>query len=379
MQARAKDVSDLHRIVGPDKLAAQIKSHIVTLEPERPPRIRFFCPSELRAYRPDSDVVLVGNCHVMRGEVFVIGGEPGVGKSRAATALAVAGATGSQWFGLTVQRRFRTMIVQTENGRYRLQQEYSALECEELDDWIRVSEPPPFGLTLSNDEFKADIGAALESFKPDCVILDPWNAAARDDKLSDYSATFDALRNLLPTGSDKPALGIVAHTRKPMQNEKRTGGTGLMHILSGSYMLASVPRTIFVMLRGSDEEQEPCVVWCNPKNSNGPNSERSAWISANGGFIADTTFNWSEFDKPPDKRAVVQLEHLQEVFEGSAELELKEAAHALATVADINERSAYNVLSPTGKFAPYLTRNRNMLSFHPNGCHSSKSPRQLDE
>ena len=47
--------------------------------------------------------------------------------------------------------------------------------------------------------------------------------------------------------ADKPALGIIAHTRKPQLNEKRTGGTGLMHLLAGSYILTSVPRCIFVM------------------------------------------------------------------------------------------------------------------------------------
>ena len=29
--------------------------------------------------------------------------------------------------------------------------------------------------------------AALAGFRPDCVILDPWNAAAKDDKQRDYS------------------------------------------------------------------------------------------------------------------------------------------------------------------------------------------------
>jgi predicted ATP-dependent serine protease len=123
------------------------------VEKPREPRIRFFAPSELRDYKPDNDIVLVGDCHIMRGEVFVIGGEPGVGKSLSTTQLAVSGATGCDWFGLKLHRRFKTMIVQTENGRYRLQQEFSSLDCDRIENWIRVSEPPPFGLTLSNPEF----------------------------------------------------------------------------------------------------------------------------------------------------------------------------------------------------------------------------------
>jgi RecA-family ATPase len=202
-------------------------------QPAREKRIRFFRPSELRGYMPDEHTMLVGNCHIIRGEVFVIGGEPGIGKSIAATELAFCGATGSAWLGLPVHYFFKTMIVQAENGRYRLMQEYQARgEILESENLIRVSEPPPYGLTLSNSEFLADVQDALAQFQPDVVILDPWNAAVKDDKQHDYSEAFDALRALLPKGDARPALGIVAHTRKPKADEKRTGGTGLMHLLA---------------------------------------------------------------------------------------------------------------------------------------------------
>ena len=69
-------------------------------------------------------------------------------------------------------------------------------------------------MTLNNPEFLADVAAVLKSFGPDLVIFDPWNAAAKDDKAADYAGAFDALRAMLPTGNNKPALGIVAHTRK---------------------------------------------------------------------------------------------------------------------------------------------------------------------
>jgi hypothetical protein len=339
---------------------------------EREPRIRFFSPCSLRDFVPDNDIVLAGECHIMRGEVFVIGGEPGVGKSIAATQLAVSGATQRDWFGHTVHRQFRTMLVQTENGRYRLQQEFSALDCDVIENWIRVSEPPPFGLTFSHPEFQKDIGAALDAFKPECVIFDPWNAAARDDKQRDYLETFDALRDLLPTGADKPALGIIAHTRKPQLNEKRTGGTGLMHLLAGSYVLTSVPRCIFVMTRGTQDETDDSVVFFNPKNSNGENAPRSAWHRKLSGFTPATDFDWKEFDKPPDERKIITLDHIREVFDdGEKRFELKEAAHDLATLAEVTESAAYNALKADGKFSGNITRSNGILTFH-----STKIPRK---
>ena len=353
-----------------EKLTTLIKTKASTTE--REPRIRFFSPRSLRDFVPDNDIVLIGDCHIMRGEVFVIGGEPGVGKSLAATQLAVSGATQRDWFGLTVHRQFRTMIVQTENGRYRLRLEFSALDCDEIENWIRVSEPPPFGLTLTNKEFQADIGMALDSFKPECVIFDPWNAAAHDDKQRDYVETFDALRNLLPTGADKPALGIIAHTRKPQPNEKRTGGTGLMHLLSGSYILTSVPRCIFIMTRGTQDETDDSVVFFNPKNSNGENAPRSAWHRKLSGFTPATDFDWKEFDKPPEERKIIKLDHLREVFsDGKKPLELKEAAHDLATLVEVTESAAYNALKEDGKFSANISRSNGMLTFH-----STKFPRE---
>jgi len=346
------------------ELLGLVRNAQITATAVREPRIRFFAPSELRDWKPDKDIVLVGDCNIMRGETFVIAGEPGVGKSLAGTQLAVSGAARRDWFGLTVHRQFRTMIVQTENGRYRLRLEYSSFDCDEIEDFIRVSEPPPFGLTLTNKEFQKDIGATLDSFKPECVVFDPWNAAARDDKIREYAETFDALRNLLPTGSDKPALGIVAHTRKPQPNEKRTGGTGLMHLLSGSYILTSVPRCIFVMTRGSQVETDDSVVFFNPKNSNGANAPRSAWHRKLSGFSPAADFDWEKFDQPPEERKTITVEHLSGIFAGGErQLELSEAAHALATVTGVRDTSAYRALHTEGKFAKYLTRHGEKLKF----------------
>src|SRR5262245_2800932 len=281
----------------------------------REPLIKFFRPSQLRSYEPEKDIVLVGDCHVMRGEVFVIGGEPGVGKSTAATELAFSGATGRDWLGLPVHARFRTMIIQTENGCYRLRDEYRARGlADEIEDYILVSEPPPYGLTLGHSDFQSDIKTAIDEFRPDVVILDPWNAAAKDDKQADYIAAFDSLRNILPKGKDRPALGIVAHTRKPKPDEKRIGGTGLMHLLAGSYILSSVPRTILIMVPGTAEETDNSVVLFNPKNSNGPCAGRTAWERKPSGFNPLPDFDWQAFDNGKGGRKVIRFEHIREAL-----------------------------------------------------------------
>jgi hypothetical protein len=108
--------------------------------------LEFLRPSELRDFQPPEGIVLVGDNHITRGSVFVIGGAPGVGKSRATVALAEAGATSYEWFGLKVHSKFKTLIIQNENGRYRLKQEFSELDCETMDEFVRITPPPTYGL-----------------------------------------------------------------------------------------------------------------------------------------------------------------------------------------------------------------------------------------
>lgn len=112
-------------------------------------------PSELRDYQPLEGIVLVGDNHITRGSVFVIGGAPGVGKSRASVALAEAGATSSEWCGLKVHSKFKTLIVQNENGRFRLKQEFFDLACETLDNYVRITPPPHGKCCVSSQKYRA--------------------------------------------------------------------------------------------------------------------------------------------------------------------------------------------------------------------------------
>jgi hypothetical protein len=152
--------------------------------------------------------------HIQKAAPFVMGGAPGVGKSRAAVALAVSGATGTDWLGFKVHRQFKTMIVQAENGRVRLKNELADLDCATLDEFVRSCSPPPLGFDFENLSFCDQLRLEIDKFQPDVFILDPFNRLARDDKARDYKEAFEALLAVLPTGDDAPALGIVAHTRK---------------------------------------------------------------------------------------------------------------------------------------------------------------------
>ena len=320
------------------------------VKPEPRVMVTFLSPSEMKAVPVPEGSKLVGDFHLERGSPFVLGGAPGVGKSRAAVALAVAGATGADWFGLKVHRQFRTMILQAENGCVRLKNEFADLDCTALDGWVCVSPQPPYGFAFMDSAFLTQLRAAVVSFKPDVFIIDPWNQCVRDSTEKDYMEGFERVRSCLPIGAESPALGIVAHTRKPRVGEK-SSGRSLLNLLSGSYVLASVPRSVFVVQPGSDDTEDRRVVVTCCKNNNGQLGERTVWERRNGLFAPVETFDWEAFDgggsKTP-KKAVTEA-HIREVFEyGDARLLLKEAAEKLQEVASVGRTVAYNALKTEG-------------------------------
>jgi len=363
-----KDANDWTRAGATLKDLTRAEAHAATVQPSKDaprPLIEFLKPSELRAYQPPEGVVLVGDCHITRGNVFVIGGAPGIGKSRSVVALAEAGAKCAGWFGLPVRCPFKTMIVQNENGQFRLSKEFSELDCAALDNFVRVCPPPPFGLTFERPEFQAALAEALDAFKPDVVVVDPWNAVARDERARDYLDTFKTIRALVPSGDNSPALGIVAHTRKPKSDE-RTTGRGLLNLLAGSYVLGSVPRSVFVLQSASDDPTDARVVLTCCKNNDGELGDRTAWERRNGLFAPVSDFDWMEFDRPASDRPTVTEADIAEVLEHGRRRVRKAVA-----IAELQERTSagksacYNALNVKGRFAKHLTESEGLLTWIP--------------
>jgi hypothetical protein len=308
--------------------------------------IEVLTPSQIQQYQPPKDLVLAGDYHIVRGNVFAFGGPPGVGKSRASIAFAQSGATGKDWFGHTVHVQFRTLIIQNENGLFRLQRELADINEPLLEDYLRISSPPPYGLCFWKHEFRDQLRRYAETWRPHAVIIDPWNAVARDEKARDYLETFDIIRDVFVPGDAGPAVGIVPHIRKPSIGE-RANGRALLNLLAGSYVLGSVPRTAYVLQHASDLVNEDKVVLTCCKNNEGQLGTRSAWVRKNGLFAPVKDFDWEQWDSGPkeDRKQVVftpqkVAEILSEFPEGLPKAKLAKEIQGY----DVGRATAYRLI-----------------------------------
>jgi hypothetical protein len=322
--------------------------------------VDFWTCERFLSYQIPSDYNLLGDFHIQKGMPFVLAGAPGTGKSRAAVALAIAGAMGegTDWFGLPVHTRFRTMILQCENGPVRLRRELEDIQLPQdirLNDWLRISPPPPEGFRFDTPEFIAQLRFAIDDFQPHLFILDPWTRLAEDDRQADYRRAFDMLLNALPYGDSRPAVGIVAHTRKPRADE-RASGRALLNVVSGSFLLTAAARAVFVLQHASDEVEETRVVMTCAKNNDGQPGPRSAWERRNGLFTPVPDFDWEAFEERGEKagRSLVTVEHLAKVF-ADAPLSRGDAAARLMEIAHVGRSTAYLALKPDGEFADFLS------------------------
>lgn len=321
-------------------------------EPKGKETLVFRSPSELRAYEPPPGSVLVGDFHISKGEISVLAGAPGLGKSRAAVALSIAGATGKPWFGLPVHTRFKTVIIQNENGPFRLKREFDAIGLSEVDDYIRVSPPPEGTLDFFNPDFARSVKKIIAEFSPDLIVIDPWTSTVGDDKSKDYRATIDQIKRVIGNSDTSPAILIIAHTRKPKTGDKRAKGRSVLNEIAGSFVLGASARSVFSLMPASENPEDDRVIFENPKNNNGEMVVRTVWHRRDGLFEACNDFDWKSYDSESgSSRATVSESDLKELFSlFNGQMLKKDAVERLQTATSCSRSVAYEALKPNGKF-----------------------------
>lgn len=310
--------------------------------------LEFLSPGQLADWQIPEGFNLVGDSHLVRGGLSVIAGVPGCGKSRTLAGLAIAGATRSPWMGHEVRAHFRTLIVQAENGPFRLKQEFTEITeglQVDLDDWLRINYPGRHGLPLHDPAFRRELRDMIGDFKPGVVAFDPWNRIVQDDKQKDYRAAIDWLMELLPDAiEERPALVVVSHLRKRSGGEGRKRGRDLLPELSGSGMIGSAARSVFILEPASPDPADNRLVWTVAKNNDGHEGASSAWIRRNGLFDPCEDFDFDEFFSGTEMgREKITAEHIREMV--GTGIAKRKAAKRLQEITGCGHSAAYTAIN----------------------------------
>jgi hypothetical protein len=313
-------------------------------------------PDRISKHKLREDLCLVGDNEICRGYegIACIAGPPGSGKSLSASALALSGAIGKgDWFARNVHRRYKTLMIQAENGTVRMKSEFEAMIRNNpgvrLSDWIRISHPPEGGLPFHRPEFRRAFRRSFEDFRPDLITLDPWTAVAVDDGASDVVQKLAEIRSCLPPGDDCPGIVIVCHTRKPKAEGIRRG-RGLLNELSGSLALGSTARAVFVMLPFTDDIRDDRVLWSCAKLSNGEAKPDSVWHRRIGSNFAhckdDPTEYWNRDERP--ERTAVSRDELREIYGERMALTREELVKGIVESEAAAYQTARRITGPEG-------------------------------
>jgi hypothetical protein len=319
-------------------------------EPMASPWFQVWKPSQFIAFDPPKDFILAGDCHLTRGGITILGGWPGVGKSRAALGLAIAGATGDDWLGHVIHAKFRTLIIQVENGEWRLKHELSDAGLPtDIDDWLRITPPPQHGLAFHEAGFREAVSNILAEFRPGLIIIDPWNRVADGDKQVDYRQALDAIFSCLPSDPrEKPAILIIHHMRKKASESTRKQGRDLLHELAGSYQIGSAARCVFVMEPGSTDMSDLTVVLTCCKNNDGHEGMPTAWMRSNGLFSRAEDFDLPGFlqaDTSKAKGRAISREAVARALRGMANESKGDAVQRLVSAGVCAKSKAYALLT----------------------------------
>ena len=315
--------------------------------------ITFMSPSRIAAWEPPPGFVLSEERLLVRGNFVTLAGHGGVGKSRAAMALAIAGALPDngqerQWLGIRLHQRFRTLILQAENGMFRLQSELADAGIgAAFDDWISVTPPPKDGLDFRDEKFRRALESEIEAFNPSAVVIDPWNEVAADDTQADYKAALRWIRSCLPKDPERqPVVVLVAHLRKPKGDGTRRHGRDLMHELAGSHKLASASRAVMMLQAASSEPDDDRVVFTVCKNNDGDMPPPSAWHRRNGLFAPCEDFDWDKWRDGGDRKngAKVAAEDIDDALEGKGPMTRSAAANRIMEWTGCGRSAAFDAL-----------------------------------
>lgn len=179
-----------------------------------------------------------------QGEIMVLAGDGGSGKTTAALHLAAAAASGSCAFGRFPSLQCAVLIVSEEDGAAVIQNRLDAMVAGEC--WNReqvmgnIYVLAKHGARLQDVQWRAHLTATVERLQIKLVIFDPWRELnAGEENSSD--ATKEALGAVRAICAPTGATPLIVHHAGKAGADKRNadrvrGSSALLHASRAAYL-----------------------------------------------------------------------------------------------------------------------------------------------
>jgi hypothetical protein len=249
---------------------------------------------EFDAYTPPPDRDILGDAILRRESLCLLMGQPGLGKSSLALALAVANVKGETEFaGITLQPvACRWLFIGNENGKDRWKADLDAIaktldpgQREALRERVMVAavfDDDSPDLTLPHAEGR--IRETVKVARADVVVLDPWGELVEDEIKSDVvRGAIHALRRAVRGGNLNAATLLVCHAKAGREAVAEfVGNFGGVTAQRGNRMLTSAARAALLLVPHDEEGGD--LVLALAKCNDGPGLaprrvrlDRNAW------------------------------------------------------------------------------------------------------
>lgn len=246
-----------------------------------PAPFKVWRPSNFQAYTPPEGIDVLGTAILRQGDLSVLIGQGGLGKSSWVLGLAAAQIRGdSNFCGLPLDKRPRRwLFIGSENGAARWKADLAAVysdataeQAERLESHLGVaaifedSEPD---LQLPDSEGR--IRATIQAAEAEVVVLDPWAELLADEVDSGASKTaIRSIQRAAFAGERKPAALVIAHAKLGRECiADAVGDFGAANAMRGNRALFNRARSVMGLFpRGEDPAEG--IILSHQKCNDGP-------------------------------------------------------------------------------------------------------------
>jgi hypothetical protein len=265
--------------------------------------------ADFDTYQPPADCDILGTAILRQGSLSLLMGQPGLGKSTASFALAVANVRGARDFaGIPLcQNPRKWLFIGNENGPDRWKAHFAAAaqtmsqaEREALRSQIAIAalfDGEACDITMPDNENRLE--ATVRAAQADVVVVDPWTEIVPNEIDSTVvRAAIGSLRRAIRRANRHAATLVVCHAKAGREMVADSlGNFGAGNAQRGNRLLFSSARAALLMVP-FDEEGTDLVISLAKCNDGPPlNPRRIAFDRETFRYRVNTDFDvqaWTE-------------------------------------------------------------------------------------